>query len=443
MQFEPSNLTRYAAYLHKSMRGSLFMFGHRNRMDAYKVFLIRSGVESLASAIIFTTWMVFQAQMAGLTAIQLVLVGTVMEVTIFVFEIPTGIVADVYSRRLSIIIGIFLIGLSFFAQAFFPIFGVILLCQVLWGLGYTFTSGASSAWIVDEIGEERSGQAFMRAGQVGSLMGVPGIILSVVLASINLALPLVVGGVLYLGLGLFNVLFMPENGFKPTPAEDRTTFQKMGDTFRSGLRVVRASPILISILGVGLFYGLYSEAWDRLHQLHLMQNFALPVFEPVVWFGALEILLMPLFLISTEIVRRRLDTNNHKHVSRALFWMTVVMIVGLVTFGVTRSLPVALLAFFAFTVARVLTGPVYETWVNQHIESSVRATVLSMRSQMDAIGQTVGGPPLGFLGQIRLPLAFLASAAILTPALYLLRRTERLEPAEPAILPEGVEIAEA
>jgi DHA3 family tetracycline resistance protein-like MFS transporter len=98
---------------------------------------------------------------------------------------------------------------------------------------------------------------------------------------------------------------------------------------------------------------------------------------------------------------------------------------------VKTSFLVAMLAFFAFTIARGLTGPVYSTWSNMHIDSRVRATVLSIQSQTDAIGQMVGGPPLGALGERRLPLAFLASAALLSPALWLLHRAGRSQSGEP------------
>ena len=70
-----------------------------------------------------------------------------------------------------------------------------------------------------------------------------------------------------------------------------------------------------------------------------------------------------------------------------------------------------------------------------HIDSRVRATVLSMQSQTDAIGQIVGGPPLGALGEHQLPLAFLTSAVILSPALWLLRYTERSQPDETTSVP--------
>src|SRR5258708_12274175 len=99
-----------------------------------------------------------------------------MEATIFLFEIPTGIVADVYSRRLSVIIGFFLIGIAYIAEGSIQTFEAILVGNVIWGIGYTFTSGAYAAWMVDELGQERAGQAFVRSAQVGpvaSLLRLP------------------------------------------------------------------------------------------------------------------------------------------------------------------------------------------------------------------------------------------------------------------------------
>ena len=49
------------------------------------------------------------------------------------------------------------------------LFGAVLLAQVIWGFGYTFTSGATQAWIVDEIGEEQAGEAFLPDSAVGRL----------------------------------------------------------------------------------------------------------------------------------------------------------------------------------------------------------------------------------------------------------------------------------
>jgi DHA3 family tetracycline resistance protein-like MFS transporter len=403
------------------------------QMDAYTVHLTRSALFYFAHTLVRTAMLLYQIQYVGLTPLQLVLVGTTLEATVFLCEIPTGIVADVYSRRLSVILGVFLIGVAYLVAAVFPAFAVLLLANVLWGIGYTCTSGAYEAWLVDELGQARAGDAFVRAGQVARAVAIVAIPVSAGLGSYHLALPILAGAVVVLLTGGFLLLWMPEHGFSPTPAAERTTWQTFGATFISGLRVIRRQPALGRLLAVGVFYGLFSEAWDRLWQIHLLQTIGLPRWlsvPPIVWFSMIAMVEMGLGIVAGEVMRRRLNLHSGTAMQRGLFWMTATMVASLVVYGVTTNFLVAMLAFFAFTSARGLTEPVYGTWANMHIDSRVRATVLSMQSQTDAIGQIVGGPPLGALGERRLPLAFLASAAILSPALWLLRCTARSQPGE-------------
>ncbi|MBZ0287006.1 MAG: MFS transporter, partial [Anaerolineae bacterium] len=90
-------------------------------------------------------------------------------------------------------------------------------------------------------------------------------------------------------------------------------------------------------------------------------------------------------------------------------------------------------------IARTLAGPLEETWINQHIDSNVRATVISMRSQVDAFGQIGGGPPVGFVGErLGIRAALVASGLILSPVLPLYLRLMRRE-SVPEIVPAVVE----
>src|SRR5205814_7091748 len=93
---------------------SVLLFSERHilmtKPGAYSIYLIMEGVTSLCLATIFTVAAVYRINDAGLNPFQLVLVGTVLETSAFFFEVPTGVLADTYSRRLSIIIGIFLLG---------------------------------------------------------------------------------------------------------------------------------------------------------------------------------------------------------------------------------------------------------------------------------------------------------------------------------------------
>jgi hypothetical protein len=74
-------------------------------------------------------------------------------------------------------------------------------------------------------------------------------------------------------------------------------------------------------------------------------------------------------------------------------------------------------ALWLKSAARVITAPVLAAWLNRHVDSSVRATVLSLDSQANAMGQVVGGPPLGLLaGRTSVRLALVVSAGILAPS---------------------------
>lgn len=136
-------------------------------MNSYRVYLILTFFSSMCFTLSFTVNLIYQTTVVGLNPLQMVLVGTALEVTTFLFEVPTGVVADVKSRRLSMLIGYVLIGMGFLVEGLFPLFWTVIAAQVLWGIGWTFTSGAEEAWIAVELGEERMGEAFVRGSQNG------------------------------------------------------------------------------------------------------------------------------------------------------------------------------------------------------------------------------------------------------------------------------------
>ena len=397
------------------------------KLDAYRVYLLLVGVQSLALATVFTINMVYQVTIVGLNPLQLVLVGTALELTAFVFEIPTGIVADVYSRRLSIIIGLCLIGAGMVVEGLFPIFGVLLLANIIAGIGYTFTSGATDAWIVDEIGQERAAPAFVRGAQIGQIAGLAGIILSVVLASIQLNIPIVVGGSLLIALAFLLMTIMPEEGFTPLPREDRESWQSLFRTFREGVQVVRTRRILVTILLIGVIYGAFSEGFDRLWTAHILNNFSLPSIgelDTVVWFGIISAAGTPFALLANEWVNRKTDYTNHHAIARRLIGIYALLIVALISFAIAGNFLLALAALWSIGTLRSTTHPLTMAWLNQFVDSKVRATVLSIWAQSDALGQIAGGPVVGAIGTISsLRVAMSISALILIPVLPLLKRT--------------------
>jgi DHA3 family tetracycline resistance protein-like MFS transporter len=259
--------------------------------DPLILYLAIAGGVAFFNSMIFMVSSLYQVTVAELTPLQLVLVGTGLEATVFLFEVPTGVVADVYSRRLSIIVGMFIIGWGFILEGSIPQFWAIFLGSVLWGLGYTFTSGATEAWISDEIGEHSAAMAFLRAGQVRNVGALLGLGISVLIGNRSVNLPILAGGILYVLLSLILLLVMPERGFKPMPREEHSSWQNLANTFRQGIKTVRGRPDLTAILLIGLFYGLYSEGFDRLWTKHLLDSFSFPrllELSTVTWFGIID-----------------------------------------------------------------------------------------------------------------------------------------------------------
>ncbi len=399
------------------------MLIHKSRLSAYTVYLLFSGATSLSFSIIFTVNMVYQVEVAKLNPLQLVLVGTVLESAAFICQVPTGVLADMYSRRLAVILGIFVFGLAFILEGSFPRFDVIVASQILFGVGATLMDGAEQAWITDEVGEEKVGHVFLRGTQVGLIAGLLGAAISVGLGSLRLNLPIVMGGALSVVIAVFLLFFMPENNFHPAPKTERRTWRDMGNTFLSGLRVVRGRPILITILLIALLYGLYSEGFDRLWTAHFLTNFTFPAlgqFKPVVWFGILSVVGTLLTLGATEVVRRWIDIALQRILIRVLFVLNVLGIVSLLVFALAGNFYLAVVAVLLFRVFRTVNEPIYTTWLTQNIEAKVRATVISMRGQVDAFGQIVGGPPVGYIGTaISVRAALVAASALLSPVLFL------------------------
>lgn len=413
----------------------------KNKLNALRVYMIFEFFTSFGLQLIWLVAMVHLA-LLGFDPLQLILVGTALEVGAFLFEVPTGVIADVYSRRLSVILGAFTLGISFSAFALTTTFEIVLITQFIGGVGYTFLSGATNAWLADEIGEKEAGEAYLSAAQVGNMAGILGIFGAVLLGSQSMALSMLCGGLTLIGLGIFLTVYMPEHGFTPTPKEERETFRDMSRTFSAGLKAIRARPVLIMLVGVTFLFGAYSEGFDRLWQLHVIANFHLPKFanfDLVIWFGVIGLVSSLLFLGVTKVIRKRIDTTNGAKIAQALGVINFGMMVMILVFAFAEQFLLAMIAFWTLGVLRGLIHPLQQAWMNQGLESSSRATVLSMISQTDAIGQIGAGPTIGLIGQqfgVRIALA--CGAIILIPVAWLYARTINHQNTQPTPSPESV-----
>jgi DHA3 family tetracycline resistance protein-like MFS transporter len=124
------------------------------------------------------------------------------------------------------------------------------------------------------------------------------------------------------------------------------------------------------------------------------------------------------------------DMGRSLSIARALMVNAGLIVVTLAGFGLTRTFWVAVVLYWSIGTLRSIAGPLHTTWFNLRIDDSqVRATLFSVSSQVDAIGQIAGGPAVGAIGNVSIWTALVASALIFSPALPLyalaIRRGER------------------
>jgi len=403
--------------------------------DPARAYYLLGGGSSFLFVLAFSLSQVYYFTVVGLTPLEMVLVGTVLEVTCFLFEVPTGVVADHYSRRLSIIIGVVLIGAALLLQGIVPTLGAVLSAQVVWGIGYTFTSGADEAWVTDEVGEDRVGAVFTREQQLHLTMSFLGTLVAGALGLITLRLPMVLSGAGFLVLAGVLLAVMPEDHFERARPGDRASFRGMADTLRHGFVVARQRPVVRSFLLVSVFIGLSSEVVDRLWSVRVLSDFTLPsrsgLNGPVVWFTVFALIGTLISLVVSLVVNRLAPRLvRAAHPSWLLAVLVATQILAVVGVALFANLWLVLAALWCRDAAGALAAPIRSAWLNRSLDSRSRATVISMNGQLDAIGQVVGGPPLGALAnRTSTSTSLLVSALVLSPAVALYGRLRA--PSEP------------
>lgn len=398
---------------------------HRH-VRAPAAYYLYEGGSALLNALAFTLMLVFQVQVVGLSPFELVLMGTVLEVTILLFEIPTGVVADLYSRRRSVLIGTAVIGASLLLQSLWPVFWPTLIAQAVWGIGYTFVSGALQAWITDEVGEDAVQPVFTRGVQLALALMIAGTVAAGLVGQLDLRLPMLCAGVGYLLLALGLLMVMPETAFRPVPKAERQGWRQFGITLRASVGLARRRPLVRGFAWVALFVGLSSEAVDRLWVAHILAAFTLPPLAgtsgTALWFSLFGLVGTLLSLVASLLANRLANRRlNQLHPGGVLAGLVLLQVAGIIGFALIGSVVVALTALWLRDAARALAEPVQAAWLNRSIDSRSRATTLSLVGQLDALGQVVGGPPLGALAaRTSIPVGLVASALVLAPAAAIL-----------------------
>ncbi len=357
-----------------------------------------------------TVWWVIEL---GLGPFELVLMGTVLEASVLLGETPTGVVADLVSRRRSVIIAQIVMGVGFIWAVASTNYWVILPAQAVFGVGWTFRSGADTAWVTDElrgIGElddDDLDRLLLRKHRFGIMVAIVMLVVAISVATVtSVRWAAVTMGLLQIAVGFYFVRAMREDHFTPGIHEDRGFF----DTLRSGLSAVSSRPRLRALVAVILVLDLGSEAFDRLGYKHFLDSASVED-DSVVVLGILFLALAGAGLI-VNLVSTRILARGYGVARLAVILLGLAALGGLLA-AVTNLVVVIAIGYMAQDSTREALWPVLDGWANRDAPTEVRATVHSLMGQTTAVGELVGGLTLGAIAEVTsIPTVLMIAAAL-------------------------------
>jgi MFS family permease len=335
---------------------------------------------------------------AGLTNFEAFAANAFFSAGMFIFEIPTGVVADTLGRRTSYLLGTITLAVTtvlyWLLWVWESPFWAWAIVSVLLGLGFTFFSGAVDAWLVDALratGYQGSLETvFGRALIVGSVAMLVGSVLGGVVAQLsNLGVPFLIrAGVLVVML-VVAALLMRDLGF--TPERGEGPIKATGNVLRASIKYGLGNPPVRWLMfttpfttGVG-FYAFYAlqpyllELWGDEGAYSIAGLAAALLSGAGIVGGAMAPRIRRLF-------RKRTSTILLATVSSALV---------LVALAFTTNFWVAVVLIAMWGIASSLDDPVHRAYLNDMIPSKQRATVLSFDSLLGSAGGAVIQPILG------------------------------------------------
>lgn len=352
---------------------------------------------------------------AHLSASQIVLLGTTVSLTLLLLNIPGGVWADAISRKWALVLGQLLLGAGMAMTGFVTTFPLLVVTQVIWGLGWAFLEGADVAWLNDELNDPQRISRILTASARWDLAGgATGMIAFGLLGwATSLASAIAVASAAMAALSLFVAARFTERHFTPTHVPHAQRTQQWAAAlaiFRRGVSLSRRDQEMrLVFIATLVLNGATMVGWLFPKQL-INLGFSS---DPILWYTALVVLCAALGVVALFVVEPRI---NGVGVARRYY--ALACFVGVLGLAVLAIAPVALIGGLGVLlisgIATTVTRPVSVVWVNRRTTSDVRATVHSFLSQAESLGETVGGVVLAALAQARgIAVTLLVAGALL------------------------------
>ncbi|WP_025683556.1 MFS transporter [Paenibacillus maysiensis] len=334
----------------------------------------------------------FMAEITGTTLILFILnkgfslqlannLLIVMFVGVMILEIPTGIIADRFGRKVSIIFGFlcYLIYTVIFLLT--DDIYLLIIAQIFAALATCLQSGALESWVV-ENSEEPIDNIFSTSNSIMYMAGFVCGILGAFLASIYFGLPWIVSIFTNIILLLLCFIFMKEIKWNSV-GDEKKKLASVKSIFISSKDIVFSEKSLIIIFIVGIFVNFSNSAANTFQQPRFVA-----LSDNGVWvFGIIKTVYSLFMSIGSLWVKKLSKSFN----DRTVLIISLCMLgVWLILSGVLDSFYPVLATFMIYEIGRGMYPTARQIYINRRITSDYRATILSLDSAITRIGMCLG-----------------------------------------------------
>lgn len=323
----------------------------------------------------------------GLNFTQIFTLGAVNSFFVVLFEVPTGAVADKYSRKLSIIIGcimwIISLGIYIYAQSF----AIFILAEIIFSIGMTFKSGAETAILFDSLkleGREKEFQTIVgRARSYLLYASAVGSLLAGFVYSYNIYLPFIIS------IGFIFISLLVAISFK----EPKLHEFKVHSEIKYNQIIKNSAGLILNnkkVLNVVLFSTV----------TFIFMRMAYPFYQPHMQATGIDVKYFGVIFFAFNIVAgfsaKRIDFFIEK--TKPYSMLTVGGLVA-ISYLLLGLFPVLISFTFIFLqqITRGLGNPVFSKYINKNIPSNYRATIISFNSLIGNVGVIILQPIFGYL----------------------------------------------
>lgn len=369
-------------------------------------------LSDLAISLTFATYVLFLLK-NGLDLFQVNMVNFAFMTGALIFEIPTGAYADYFGRKKSIILSSFLMAGGLLVYFFSKNMTMFIIAELIGALALTFESGALDAWLVDSLQKQnyigKVDFVFSKASMVSKGVGVAGGLIGAYLGNINLAIPFGAGAVIFILTGFAGMILIENDHIIKKKFSITKGLKNMSDISRDSIRYGLKHPVVLwliaaSILSLFAFMPLNMFWSPRLNNLAGGDKVWLMGWT---WAGISLFMLIGSYLV-TNLIKR------NKHHSWILIVSTLTLSLPIIIGSYSQFFSVALFTFLIFEIGRGMHSPVKQSYLNKHIPSEQRATVLSFDSMMGKLGGAAGLVIFGWIAKhSSIQLTWLISGALL------------------------------